>query len=153
MIINLIGTLASIVSVFCLLILLFKMKSREYLSWMIKEGRVCKICKEDNELYQPLRHLPPFKNEVVCAACKRDQSISEVLGKTSLNPLSFLTSSNWSSIYLILIILSVFIQFINLIFHKSGYFGLFGGLLLLLFAQIGNYYNFMKMSRPKNPKY
>lgn len=136
--ISLVGSLVSISSLFWLVLLHFKMRSRENISWLIKDGRICRICKEDNESQQYLS---------VCTACKRDQNLSEVLGKKIFNPLSFVASDNWRFLFFTMSILSVFLQSINL-FLKNEYFGLAGG-LLLFFAQMGNYYNFMKISRPK----
>ena len=140
--ISLIGSLISISSLFWSTLLLYKMRSRENISWLIKDGVICRICKEDNESHQYL---------AVCAACKRDQTLSEVLGKKIFNPLSFVASDNWRFVFFTMSILSVFLQSINL-FLKNGYFGLVGG-SLLFFAQMGNYYNFMKISRPKKPNH
>jgi hypothetical protein len=127
------------------------MRSRENISWLIKDGRICRICKEDIIRESDASHIWIIANPTTCTACKRDQNLSEVLGKKIFNPLSFVASDNWRFVFFTMSILSVFLQSINL-FLKNGYFGLAGG-SLLFFAQMGNYYNFMKISRPKKPNH
>ena len=152
--ISLIGSLISISSLFWLTLLLFKMRSRENISWLIKDGVICRICREDiireiDDSHQ--LDVWVITKPTTCTACKRDQTLSEVLGQKIFNPLSFVASDNWRFVFFTMSILSVFLQSINL-FLKNGYFGLVGG-LLLFFAQMGNYYNFMKISRPKKPNH
>jgi hypothetical protein len=127
------------------------MRSRENISWLIKDGVICRICKEDIIREIDASHFWIIANPTTCTACKRDQTLSEVLGQKIFNPLSFVSSDNWRFVFFTMSILSVFLQSINL-FLKNGYFGLVGG-LLLFFAQMGNYYNFMKISRPKKPNH
>jgi hypothetical protein len=148
--ISLIGTFITFGSLFWLALLMSKSKSREGISWLINHGEICNVCNEDIIRESDASHqLDVWESAkpTTCTACKRDQALSEVLDKKVFNPLTIVTSDRWRYIFLILCLSSVFLQASNL-FFKSGYLGLLGGILLFL-GQMGNYYNFMKTTRPK----
>jgi len=145
MTISLIGTFITFSSLFWVVLLMYKTKSREGISWSIKHGQICNVCnediiREDGEIWEESK-------PTTCTACKRDQALSEVLDKKGFNLLSIVKSDKWQTIFLALCLSSVFLQASNL-FFKSGYLGLLGGILLFL-GQMGSYYNFMKTTRPK----
>lgn len=141
-----IGLLLVLSSMIFLIIIQFKRKKRDDISYRIKYGEICYRCKSDINIDSETawRNLIEDKpNKSLCESCKREDSLNTILNRGKLY-IDF-SDKKMNRIAIIFGIASMILN-ISGMWYKS--IGFFGGICLFIDLWI-SYKYFMATSRKK----
>lgn len=143
--ITIIGYILTFSSFIWMILYMIRSRSREYISYEIKNGAVCYRCKSDIRNKYDVNFFGVKEKKELCASCKRDDALSEVIDKYSWYRKIDFGEEKWNKAFIWLSVIAVFFNCVNMFVNGLNIIGGFS----LFTAQSIFYFRYLAISRKK----